>query len=414
MTVVTQDSSFFYDPFSQDARREPYKFYPTLREQYPAYSLPQYDAYVFSRYSDVWDGFMDAENFSETEGQLFTRDQLQVHHRNDPPPQKLDPVTMFNFLDPPVHSNFRRVMGPSFLKGNVAKLEPAITALVRSRLRDLLPQGEFDLNCDFGSHVSVRATALIMGLPVNDAVQIVDLVNTMVARQPERPGPTESGAAAREQLMAFLRDSVAQRRKGEGPESRLIDSLIAADIVGRPLSDSEIAIDLLAILVGGTETVPKVIAGGLLELSRLPDQLTAMRADLTATSVLAFDEMLRFNAPAQWFGRTAKNRVRLGGVELEPGQRAILLIAAANRDSREFEQPEDFIWNRKAHRLLSFGVGPHFCIGNHLARLEGQIMLRELLGAIDAFSVHPDKGKRSVSEFQVGWTSLPIRFAPAR
>jgi cytochrome P450 len=414
MTVATQESSFLYDPFSQDARREPYSFYPTLREQYPAYPLAQYDAYVFSRYADVWDGFMDAQNFSETEGQLFTRDQLQVHHRNNPPPQKLDPVTMFNFLDPPVHSNFRRVMGATFLKGNVAKLEPEITAVVRSRLRDLLPRGEFDLNYDFGSHVSVRATAIIMGLPVNDAVWIVDLVNTMVARHPERPGPTERGTAAREELMAFLRNCVAQRRKGDGPESRLIDSLIAADIVGRPLSDSEVAIDLLAILVGGTETVPKVIAGGLLELSRLPDQLAAIRVDLAATSVLAFDEMLRFNAPAQWFGRTAKNKVRLGGVKLEPGQRAILLIAAANRDWREFEQPDDFIWNRKARRLLSFGVGPHFCIGNHLARLEGQIMLRELLGAIDAFSVHPDEGQRSVSEFQVGWTNLPIRFASAR
>ena len=409
MPVAEIDAPFRYDPFSQEARRDPYSFYATLREHHPAYSIPEYDAFVISRYADVWDAFMDSEHFTETEGQLFSRNQMLVHHRGDPPAQQLDPVTMFNFLDPPVHSRFRRAMAPPFLKGSVTKLAPQVTDLVRARLHALLDQDVFDLNGDFGSYVSVGSTAIIMGLPIPDTARVIDLVNRMVARDPEKPGPTEAGTAARIELMAFLEHAIAKRRSGDAPESRLIDALLALDVVGRPLTDAEIAIDLLSILVGGTETVPKVIAGGLLELSRRPDQLAQVRAGLPGSAVPAFEEMLRYNAPAQWFGRTAKIPVNVAGVDLEPGQRVFLLIAAANRDPREFDDPDAFVWNRKARRMLSFGVGPHFCIGIHLARLEGQIMLRELLAAIESFTICPEEGEFSVSEFQVGWTKLPLR-----
>ncbi len=403
-------TSFAYDPYSQAARRDPQPFYAVLREQHPTYFIPEYDAYVFSRYADVWDAFMDSENFTESEGQVFSREQVLVHHRGNPPAQQLDPLTMFNFVDPPVHSQLRRAMGTPFLKGSIGKLEPEITAMVRNRLKLLLPLGEFDLNGDFGSHISVGSTAMAMGLPLEDAPNVISLVNRMVTRDVENAGPTAGGAEARQELMGILMAAVARRRCGEGPASLLIDGLLKGDFIGRPLGDAEISISLLGILVGGTETIPKIVAAGMLELARRPEQLAAVRADLAANVPPAFEEMLRYNAPAQWFGRTAKNKVRVGGVELEPGQRAILLVAAANRDRREFENPDAFVWNRKARRMLSFGVGPHFCIGIHLARLEGQIMLRELLAAIGDYTVHPEEGEWPISEFQIGWTKLPIRF----
>lgn len=413
MTDSSPQPAFSYDPFSLEAMRDPQSFYPTLREQYPAYFMPEYDAYAITRYADVWDAFMDAHSFTESEGQLFSRAQLLVHYRNNPPEPKLDPVSMFLFLDPPIHGSFRRALAAPFLQGSVKKLEPAITKLVRDRLAELLPTGRFDLNGDFGSYISVGSTAIIMGLPVTDTARIIELVNSMVARSPDKPGPTEAGIVARGELMQFLRDATAQRRLGKGPESFVIDALINGDFVGRPLTDDEIAVDLLAILVGGTETVPKVFARGILELSKRPDQLAQIRENLEANATPAFEEMLRYGAPAQWFGRTAKKPVTVAGVTLEPGQRIILNIAAANRDHREFENPDEFIWNRKARRMLSFGIGPHFCIGIHLARLEGQIMLREFLSAVGDYVVEPEAGEWSVSEFQVGWVKLPVRVGAA-
>lgn len=402
---------FAYDPYSPEAMRNPQSFYPTLRDEHPAYFMPQYDAYAISRYADVWNAFMDSEHFTEAEGQVFGRQQLLVHHRGSPPEPKLDePKSMFLFTDPPVHNRFRRALAAPFMKGTVNRMEPAVTELVRGRLKHLLTLGGFDLNGDFGSYVSVGATSIVMGLPLEDTGRVVELVNSMVARAPDKPGPTPEGLAARAELVEVLKHSVARRRKGQGEESPVIDPLLSDALIGRPLTDDEVAVDMLAILVGGTETVPKVFSGGLLELSKDPDQLAAVKADPVAGAVPAFEEMLRYCAPAQWFGRTAKKPVEVAGVTVEPGQRVILLIAAANRDPREFENPDAFVWNRKARRMLSFGIGPHFCIGIHLARLEGQIMLRELLPALDRFTIHPEEGEWPISEFQIGWTKLPIRF----
>ena len=403
-------ATFRYDLFSPEAMRDPHIFYPVLREEHPAYFLPEYDSWVFSRFQDVWDGFMDAEHYSEAEGQLFAPEALRTHHRGNPPEPRIEPVkAMFLWLDPPVQTRFRQLLAPPFLKGSINRLEPLVTEIVRKRLAELLPTGRFDLNADFGSYVSAHVTQQVMGLSFDDTGHVVDLINRLVYRNPGQAGSTPEGMAARDELHALLRGEVQRRRRGQGPVSPVIDPLIGADIIGRALADEEIAVDAMAILVGGTETLPKIFAGGLLELSRQADQLAQVAADPDAHSEAAFEEMLRYNAPAQWFGRTVKKRCELGGIVLEPGQRVILLIASANRDPREFDRPDEFVWNRKARRMLSFGVGPHFCIGIHLARLEGRIMLREFLKTVSRFEIEPEAGHFAESEFQIGWTSLPVR-----
>lgn len=385
--------------------RDPQPLYRVLREEHPAYYIPEYDTWVFTRFEDVWNGYMDSEHFSEAEGMLFTREQLLTHHRGAPPEPVLEPVkAMFLFLDPPVHTQHRQATAAPFLKGSIARREAEITALVRERLALLLPRGEFDLNGDFASHVAVTMVCRVLGIEPDDPEAVARAVNLTVGVPPDGPGVAEGRAL----IYSLLLDTVKRRRAGKGPDSPVIDALLRRDTIGRPLSDEEIATDLNGILVGGTETLPKIVAGGLLELARHPDQLAEVRADFPASVVPAFEEMLRFCAPAQWFGRTVKKPVRLGGVDLEEGQRVILNIASANRDPREFDDPDAFRWNRTARRLLSFGVGPHFCIGIHLARLEGQVMLREFLRAVKSYTVHPERGHWPVSQFQIGWTSLPV------
>ncbi|MCB2046768.1 MAG: cytochrome P450 [Novosphingobium sp.] len=404
-------TEFSYDPFSDAAMRDPQPLYREMREQHPAWFIPEYDTFVFTRFEDVWNGYMDRDSFSEAEGMLFTREQLLVHHRGAPPEPVLEPVkSMFLFLDPPVHTRIRQVTAAPFLKGSIARREAEITSLVRERLNMLIPRGEFDLNADFASFVAVNMVCRVLGIEPDDPEALAAAVNLTVAARPDDPRVAE----ARGMIYGLLVDTVKRRRTGSGPDSPVIDALMHRDTIGRALSDEEIATDLNGILVGGTETLPKIVAGGLLELARHPDQLNEVRAALPDSIEPAFDEMLRYFAPAQWFGRTVKKPVRLGGVDLEPGQRVILIIASANRDQREFDRPDDFIWNRKTRRLLSFGVGPHFCIGIHLARLEGQVMLREFLSAVKDYTVHPERGHWPVSQFQIGWTSLPVSIEQAR
>jgi cytochrome P450 len=170
-----------------------------------------------------------------------------------------------------------------------------------------------------------------------------------------------------------------------------------------------VAAQLLVPLIGGVETVPKVTSHGLWELTKNPDQLAAVRADLAANTPMAFNEMSRYCGPAQWFSRTVTAPVDVLGEHLTPGQRIIFLIQSAQRDPREFLEPDMFRWDRPMKRTLAFGHGGHFCMGIHLAKMEGRVILQEFLSAVDEFDFDEDAAVRSASSFQTGWDNLTVR-----
>ncbi|CNH27612.1 cytochrome P450 superfamily protein [Mycobacterium tuberculosis] len=165
---------------------------------------------------------------------------------------------------------------------------------------------------------------------------------------------------------------------------------------------------MLCIFIGGTETVPKIVAHGLWELSQRPDQMAAVCADLTGNVPIAREEMIRYCAPAQWFARTARKPYTIHGQTIEPGQRIITLLASAARDEREYTEPDEFIWNRPIRRVLAFGRGQHFCIGYHLARLEIDVLLTEWLRRVPDFAIQGDAATRLPSSFQWGWNKIPV------
>lgn len=403
--------SFSYDPFSIEAMTSPHSFYGTLRDQHPAYYMPQYDAWAISRFADVWDGFLDSTHFSEVEGQIIPREQLLMHHQGAPPPAPIQPLAPFPILDAPLHTHVRQAMAPPLRKAEVSRLDSLISGLIADRLTELLEWDAFDLNADFGSYVAAASVAWLVGLDIADVPDVIRLVNQSVAREPGQPGFTEAGLQALGELNQMLLGAISRRRSDGGRAVPLIDNFFKTEVNGRLLSDQEIASNLISIVVGGTETVPKIVAGGMLELARNPDQLREVAADPDLHAAAAVEEMLRYNAPAQWFGRTVKHSRELAGVTLKPGQRVLLLVASANRDPREFDSPDAFIWNRRAPRLVSFGIGPHFCSGIHLARLELQLMVRELLKRMPDFVIDEAAGQWAVSEFQIGWNHLPARRA---
>jgi len=209
-------------------------------------------------------------------------------------------------------------------------------------------------------------------------------------------------------VVAAVTASIARRRAaGADGSLPLIDGLLHYAFDGRTLSDEEIARQLMPVITGGTETLPKVVAHGLMELYLRPDQLAVVRSD-PAHCRAAFEEMLRFCAPAQWFTRTVKQPFELHGTRFAAGNRLILLLASANRDEREFDAPDEFRWDRPIDRHLAFGHGQHFCIGTHVARLEGRVLLEELLARITRYSIDVEAAERPPSDFQWGWTQVPI------
>jgi cytochrome P450 len=167
----------------------------------------------------------------------------------------------------------------------------------------------------------------------------------------------------------------------------------------------EIAGNLLCVLVGGTETLPKIIGHGLMELQRRPDQLAEVRSDLALNSAGAVEEMIRYCGPAQWFLRTVRRPTTIAGMQLSPGQGVAWLTASANRDAREHAAPDEFIWNRPIPRTLAFGLGQHFCIGVHVAGREGRILVEEFLNRVSKYDLDLDGAVRYLSSFQRDTTS---------
>jgi cytochrome P450 len=388
------------------AMTDPYPFYRWLRDNHPVYRLDDYHGWALSRFAEVWEVEHDTEHFSIADGPIFSAERISVPLGGAPPPPALDPMPSFSTLDPPLNPRLRQALGAPLRPGPVGRLESTVRAMARQRLDQLVPTGRFDITSDYAGPVSAGVMCHLVGLPPSAAPTVLALVNRSMGRKP--PGLTTDGLAAGAELHATLTKLVAaERGSGGSDRASMIGGLLNAEIAGRPLSDAEVAVQLSTIVNGGTETVPKIVAGGLLELWRHPDQRAAVAGD-PGRCATAFEEMLRFGAPLQWVGRTVTEPVVVAGTPMEAGERVLLLLASANRDEREFEDPDQFRWDRPIPRHLAFGYGVHFCIGHHVARLEGRVLLDELLTRIPHYQIDVDGALRPPSEFQVGYTAMPL------
>jgi cytochrome P450 len=256
--------------------------------------------------------------------------------------------------------------------------------------------------------VAAQVAALQLGFPVEDAELLVGWVNTFVERDPDVPGISEAGAAAHQALHAYLTDLVGHRRATRADGARdLIDDLCDHAGAYGVLDDSEIAVQLSTLFIGGSETLPKTVAGGCYELWHQPASRAAL-VDRPEGVAAAFEEMLRHQLPLQFVGRTLRVDTEVAGVAMRAGQRVVLLLICANRDEREFADPERFDAARVIDRHLGFGHGVHVCIGAHVARLEGVVLVQELLARHPRYEVVEDGLARERSEFHVGWARMPI------
>jgi cytochrome P450 len=403
--TVLQD--FSYDPFDPAVMANPLPYYRVLRDEYPVYYVPTWDVYALSRFADIWDVLaINDGTFVASEGTLPSTAVLAAHNAGpvaDPP---LHPMPFHANFGSPLYEDVRRCTSGPLRPKPVATLADRIRTLANERLDELLPRGRFDLTQDYGGIVAASIVCELCGLPAELAADVLAAVN---AGSQAQPGEGVEVANARPGYLDYLRPVVERRRAEIGEPVTIVDGLLNYLLPdGSALSDLEAAVQLLGVFIGGTETVPKIVAHGLWELHRHPDQLAAVRADLDATVPVAREEMIRFCAPAQWFARTVREPFTIHDTTIQPGQRIITLLGSAARDEREYADPEAFVWNRPIERLLAFGRGQHFCLGVHLARLEITIMVTEWLKRVDDFAVDVAAADRPPSSFQWGWSSIPV------
>ncbi len=357
--------------------------------------LEQYDTWALSRFAEVWEVLEDRERFSIVEGPVFNRDRLLTRNGGPPAPAEGE-LTSFAMIDPPRHTRYRQAMHRSLTPRRAATLEPAIAGLVAERLDQLAGARRFDVVEDYAGPVSATATVHFLGLPDGDAAWLRDRVTVSNRRDPGQPGVSVTGAAARDEIHSYLREHV---QATPGP--------LATALLAMGISDEAAAVQLGTVLVGGIETLPKILAGGVLRLADAPEQLAALRAD-RALVPGAFEEIVRLDGVLQSVGRTLLTDTVIGGQSMTAGQRVLLLLQSANRDEREFADPERFDVRRVIPRHVGFGQGTHFCIGIHAARTTGAALLAGFVERFPSYDVDLTEAERPPSEFQIGWTRLPV------
>jgi cytochrome P450 len=326
--------------------------------------------YVFNRYQDVRRCATDWRTFSSADGWLLN------------PPEGNLPILPED-LDPPYHTAWRRVLNPFFSPAAVDNLETSARRYAGELVDRFAPRGY----CEYVAEFAAQLPGLILfnhilPVPVDDLpmlFQDIDLYSF---------GPVDQRAAAFGRVHAYLEQFLEARRK-EPEQNDLMDVLLAGvERDGQPCSWKDKVHTTLDVVFGGLVTTTHAISGAIYELATKPDVRQAILQD-PACLATAVEETVRLHAPVVAVGRTARADVEVSGVEVKTGNRVALNFAAASRDPEVCTNPRKFDVHREEVVHTAFGVGPHRCIGEHLARLEIRVAIEEFLQRIPDFELEP-------------------------
>ena len=357
-------------------RANPYPLFAQIRGLGPL-PMPESNMTVFSSFADCDEVLRHPDSCSDSLKSSVVQRYLAS---GATPPRGNTPG--FLFLDPPDHTRLRKLAQQAFAPRVVRALEPEISAMVDSLLDAMAEAGSVDLVSDLAYPLPVAVICRLLGVPVEDesrfssaaalVAQALDPIMSITgAPDPEVDARLEAGEWLREYLGALV-----ERRRAH-PRDDLISALIAAEEDGDQLTADEIVATCNLLLIAGHETTVNLIANAAQEMLRSPEHWAAL-ADDPALAGAIVEETLRFDPPVQLVMRIAGADLRIGGRDIPAGDTMLLLLAAAQRDPAVYEAPDEFRPGRDAARHLSFGLGPHFCLGAPLARLEARVALSTL------------------------------------
>lgn len=317
----------------------------------------------------------------------------------------------FLFLDPPDHTRLRKLAQQAFSPRVVKALEPDIVALIDGLLTQLEPGVEFDVIAELAYPLPVAVICRLLGVPLSDEPQfsrasalLAQGLDPFVAVTGELPADMDERLEAGMWLRTYLRDLVESRRAD--PQADLISELIAAEQDGDQLSAEEIVATCNLLLIAGHETTVNLIANAVLAMLREPRHWRALSAD-PARAAAIVEETLRFDPPVQLTSRIAGADMTIGSVTVPKGDIMMLMLAAAQRDPSVYDRPDEFDPDRSPNRHLAFGLGPHFCLGAPLARLEACLALAALAAKFPAARLAGEPSYKPNVTLR-GLASLPV------
>jgi cytochrome P450 len=313
---------------------------------------------------------------------------------------------MMLMMDPPRHGAFRRMMIPDFVPKAVAEMRHRVQSLATRIIDAICEQGECDLVEDVAGEMPSFVVADLLGLPLDDGRELYKLTETIHAAP--QSVPEGAGLAAVMQMFAYA-NAVFQDRRAN-PKEDLSTRLVHAEVEGRAFDEIDFGLMFLLLVDAGGDTTRNLVAGGMDALFQHPEQLARLQSDLDGMLPTAMEELLRWVSPVTYMRRTAVVDAVLGGQEVKAGDKVVLYYGSANRDEAVFTDPDRLDLTRTPNDHVAFGGGgPHFCLGAHLARIEVDALLRELLTRLP--DIAPAGGTEWLaSTFISGPKHLPVRY----
>jgi cytochrome P450 len=393
---VTTSTSVYFDPYDVDINADPYPTYARLREEAPIYHNDRYDFWTLARQDDVQKALVNWEVFSSTRGDILDVIRAGITLPNG--------VVMFE--DPPVHTAHRGLMARVFTPRRMAELEDQVRRFCVRCLDPLVGTERFDIIDELASILPMRVIGMLLGIPEQDQVAVRNKTDENLRTVPGKPMVVLEGKITNPEMFA---DYIEWR--AEHPSDDLMTMLLTAEFedesgTKRTLSRDEVLTYTSVLAGAGNETTGRLIGWLVKVLADHPEQRRAVVEDESLLPNV-IEETLRFEPTGHAIARYVTKDTEYYGTTVPAGSAMLLLMASANRDPRRHENPDDYdVRRRDIH--LTFGYGLHFCLGAHLARLEGRVALGELLKRWPEWNVD-DAGSRLAPTSTVrGWERLPI------
>ncbi|HUF83297.1 MAG TPA: cytochrome P450 [Acidimicrobiia bacterium] len=405
MAAVDTGTIDIYEP-DRYVAGPPHEVFEHLRRTQPVYwqDMPDGTGYwAVLKHADVVHVAREPILFSASEGGVVLEDL---------DPERLAMMrNMLLAMDPPRHVAYRRPLADSFKARVIGGLETRIRAMCREIMQRAGEHVDVEFVHDVCGSLPSQVIGELMGLPREDWTRIHRWAERNTSGQDsdlaEDPEHDDGDPSVN---MAMYAIEFAATRRTEPPREDLTSLILASEFDGAPMTDIDFGSFFVQLVTAGNDTTKTMLSAGLLALLEHPDQLAELRAD-RALVPGAVEEILRWANPLHYFRRTATADTEIRGVPIAAGQKLAMVYTSANRDEDVFADPHGFDIHRDPNPHLSFGIGEHFCLGVHLARLEGRVFFEELLDTFDTIELTGEP-RRTRSNLNNALKTLPVRLAP--
>ncbi len=404
-TEASEDGKLEYDPLDPVVKHEPYPYYVKLRRNEPVKWLPGLQAFGVARYDDIDALLKDGSTFSS--GQFWPA----LLGEYDPVPEEAPMISM----DPPGHMQLRRIANKAFVPSKINMLRDRTYEIANQLVDDIIAkhgdEGEFDFAWEFTALYPVTVVAEVLGVPTQRRAEFKHWVDDILAaanRAAYGPQRLAEIAESSRKTRAFFEELYDERVENLGDD--LISTFITTEVDGRKLTRNQVLSMAILLLIGGVETTTNLLGTTLIELNRHRDVFDRVLADHGLIPAV-LEEVLRYNPPVQIIFRHTTIDTEIAGVKIPAGSAVMPILASANRDETKFDNPEMFDIDRKIEvPLMSFGQGPHFCLGNYLSRMEAKSALEVVFSRFSLVEPVSNEVHWLDSYFARGPHVLPVRY----